>query len=222
MPEWVWVLVLWLVFADSHTMLSSNMLRPKLVAKLGEQPFLGVYSLVAFAIFVPLVMVYWDAKHTGPLLWNLRELAIVRLLAIVLAALAWAFIVASVMRPPPMSVAARGGSASYGLTRITRHPLFFGLALWGLSHVLLNGFLADIVFFGGFTVFGVLGAIHQDSRMRAKRSDLKAFYAETSLLPFAAIATGRNRLVLGELPWLSLALGVGVAILLYALHPWII
>ena len=222
MPEWVWVLLLWLVFADSLTVLSTNMLRPKLVAKLGEQLFLGVYSLVAFAIFVPLVMVYWGAIHSGPLLWQLRDVAGVPWLAVALAALGWALIVASLMRPPPMSVAARGTSASYGLTRITRHPLFTGLALWGLSHILLNGFLTDVVFFGGFALYGVLGAMHQDARMRTKRSDLKAFYAETSLLPFAAIATGRNRLVLGELPWLGLAIGVGVAILLYVLHPWMI
>ena len=46
-----------------------------------------------------------------------------------------------------------------------------------------------------------------------------SFFAETSLLPFVAILTGRNKLVLKELPWFALILGLAIAYGLYRLHP---
>ena len=63
--------------------LSSLRVRGRLVAALGERGFLGVYTLVAFATFVPLVGFYFSHKHEGPFLWYLgaqpaRALAHVR------------------------------------------------------------------------------------------------------------------------------------------------
>jgi len=86
--------------------------------------------------------------------------------------------------------------------------------------VLVNGWAADVVFFGGLALFVILGAAHQDARKRATQSDrLAGFYAATSALPFAAILAGRQRLVLRELPWIGLAVGVAAALGLYRLHP---
>ena len=65
------ILLLWAAFAASHMGLSSDRLRPRLVARLGERGFTALYSLLALAIFVPLVAVYFGDKHAGPLLWSL-------------------------------------------------------------------------------------------------------------------------------------------------------
>lgn len=220
MSGWGWVLFWWLAFALSHTVLSAAPVRESLVARLGEKPFLGLYSLVALATFVALVMAYGDSKATGPQLWDVRT-PITYGLAIVLSALAWAVVVAAFFQPSPTSMVPGTPTHSQGLTRITRHPLFMGLALWGLSHLLLSGFLSDVIFFGGFIVYGFLGAFHLDQRKRASEEPLDAFYRETSVLPFAAIATGRNRLIVSELPWLGLGLGLVVAVLLLIAHPWL-
>ena len=67
------IVCLWIAFAATHLGLSSLRLRPRLIAALGELGYQGVYSLVALATFVPLVAVYFDHKHTGPLLWDLGE-----------------------------------------------------------------------------------------------------------------------------------------------------
>src|SRR6266850_7806793 len=66
----VWLALLWAAFAGSHVLLSSTGLRPRLLARLGEQGFRGVYSLVALATFVPLIWVYGTHKHAGSLLWT--------------------------------------------------------------------------------------------------------------------------------------------------------
>ena len=62
---------LWLLFAATHMGLSSLRVRPRLVAALGPGPFAGLYSLLALAIFIPLVWVYLNDRHAGPLLWAL-------------------------------------------------------------------------------------------------------------------------------------------------------
>jgi protein-S-isoprenylcysteine O-methyltransferase Ste14 len=97
-----------------------------------------------------------------------------------------------------------------GMERITRHPFFTGTALVGVAHSLLAHRLTGVVFFGGLALFALAGAWHQDRKLLATRGDEHAtFMRRTSLVPFAAIATGRQRLVASELPLGAIALGAG-------------
>jgi uncharacterized membrane protein len=41
------------------------------------------------------------------------------------------------------------------LKRIMRHPFLTGVALWALSHLLVNGDLASIILFAGFGAFAI-------------------------------------------------------------------
>jgi uncharacterized membrane protein len=138
-----------------------------------------------------------------------------------LAVLGIAMIVAGVLHPSPALAGIKQARGARGLTRITRHPLFMGIALWALSHLLLNGFVTDVVFFGGMLAFSLAGAAHQDARKRATEDKrLGQFLAESSYWPFAAVIAGRNRVIWRELPWIALAIGAGAAVGTYALHPW--
>ncbi|MBI3042249.1 MAG: NnrU protein [Betaproteobacteria bacterium] len=219
----LWI-ALWLVlFAGTHLVLSSLAVRARLVAGLGEKPFLGLYSLVALATFIPLVSVYFDHRHGGGPLWNIVALPGMRPLAMLLAALGIALVAAGVLQPSPALAGMRKAAASRGLTRITRHPLFMGIALWALSHLLLNGFVNDVLFFGGLLAFSLVGAAHQDARKRVTdRERLAPFFAETSFWPFAAVLAGRNRAAWRELPWIGLAIGAAAAAGIYALHAWLL
>ena len=61
--------------------------------------------------------------------------------------------------------------------------------------------------------------MHQDRRKRVTEAGvLDEFYAETSLIPFAAIAAGRGKLVLSELPWIGIAVGGLASLALYHYH----
>jgi uncharacterized membrane protein len=202
-------------------MLSSLPVRSKLVSRLGEKAFLGLYSLVAFATFIPLVWVYLDNRHGGGVVWNLAGTTGVRPLAMALAVLGFAVIAGAYRNPSPAFVGIKKAWGARGLTRITRHPLFMGIALWALSHLLLYGFVTDVVFFGGMLAFSLAGAAHQDARKRATDKErLGQFFAESSFWPFAAIIAGRNRLIWRELPWFALTIGAAAAVGIYALHPW--
>lgn len=216
-----WIAFWWGMFAGTHLVLSSLPVRGQLIARLGEKGFVGLYSLIAFATFIPLVWVYFGNRHAGGVIWNLAAAPGVRPLGAALAVLAIALIVGGVLHPSPALVGMKQAWGARGLTRITRHPLFMGFALWALSHLLLNGFLTDVLFFGGMLAFSLAGAAHQDARKRATEEErLGQFFAESSYWPFGAIIAGRNRIIWRELPWIALAVGAAAAIGIYALHPW--
>ncbi|HUP25948.1 MAG TPA: NnrU family protein [Thermoanaerobaculia bacterium] len=214
------LLLLWLLFGITHSVPTSQGVRERLVARLGRGGYVGLYSLVSFATFVPLVWVYVANRHAGPLLWSLRNVSAVWWVAFALAGLGFTLTIFSFFQPSPFAMGAPSRLEPYGLTRITRHPLFMPVSWIAAGHLLLFGWATDIAFFGGLAAYTVLGCAHQDRRRRASEGPrLEAFFAQSSLLPFAAIFTGRTRLVLEELPWLGLAIGAGAAYGFFRLHP---
>lgn len=216
MSPWMWILLGWCMFGGTHILLSSQQLRPRLVARLGPLGFLGLYTVVAFACFIPLVSFYINHRHAGALLWSLPG---VHGIALALAGIFFALTIASFIQPTPLGSTPGARMHPYGLTRITRHPAFMSLGLWGLAHILVNGFASDVAFFGGFFAFAIVGCAHQDARKRAEnRPELREFFAQTSFWPFAAIIAGRSRLVISELPWVGLVVGLAAAAGAYYLH----
>src|SRR3970040_1984404 len=133
-----WIVFWWGTFAGTHMVLSSPPVRTRLIARLGDKAFLGLYSLIAFATFIPLVWVYLGNRRAAGLVWNLASVPGVRQLAMLLAVLGIAMIVAGVLQPSPALAGMKQAGGARGLTRITRHPLFMGISLWALSHLLLN------------------------------------------------------------------------------------
>jgi uncharacterized membrane protein len=179
------ILALWVVFALTHAVFSSNLVRPRSVLVLGERLFQGLYSLVAFAVFVPLVMVYAGSKHEGPLLWSIEPNLFMELTTRIGNTIAVMLMVAGLFRPSPTGVTGTPTRKPRGVQRITRHPLFMGIVLWALMHLLANGYASDVAFFGGFVFFGLLGSWHQDHRQTALPDGTYAKFCEQSpFLPF--------------------------------------
>lgn len=216
MQVWQQLVLLWLVFAASHMVLSHPPIRQALMEQMGGKAFMGVYSLISLAIFVPLVWLYLENRHQGPLLWNLVAVPGVKHFAMLLAVIGIAGVVAGYSQPAATSIVSKS-QAPYGLTRITRHPLFMALGLWGLSHCLINGFASDVAFFAGFPIFAIVGCAHQDARKRLD-ARFNSYFAYTSFWPFGAQISRRGGLVVAELPWLWLLVGVVVALGMFMAH----
>ncbi|MDX1497545.1 MAG: NnrU family protein [Salinisphaeraceae bacterium] len=211
----LWILFWWALFALSHTLIAEY--RAAFINRLGKLGYSLFYNAVSFATFIPIVGLYIQNPHGGGLLYAPPPW--LQTLGMGLATFGIALLPAALFKASPVSMIP-GNPTARGLIRITRHPLFMGFALWGLGHCLILGYTNDLLFFGGFAAFAVIGAAHQDSRKRRQDGErLGALYAETSLLPFGAIFAGRNKLVLGEIPWLLLGIGLALAFLLYRLHP---
>jgi uncharacterized membrane protein len=183
------VALLWLGFAGSHMALSSLRLRPQIADRIGEQAFRGLYSLVAFAFFIPLVWIYFAHKHSGPWLWSVSAGFVLQGLLYILMGVAFVLLVAAFAQPSPASILG-GKAVPKGVFRITRHPLLMGIATFGLVHLVPNGSLTDIVFFGGFVAFSLAGAWHQDLRKIAMETPgYREFCRATPFLPFSGQQT---------------------------------
>jgi uncharacterized membrane protein len=209
-------------FLGIHVLISGTRLRDRLVARIGERGFQGVFSLLSLGGLIWLCAAYAGAPYVplwGPLL-GLEPLALVLVLV--------AFLLIGVGLTTPSPTVVGGESAldadepARGILRITRHPFLCGVALWAAVHLLVNGDLAGTVLFGGILILALIGPASID-RKRERRLGARwaRFAAHTSSVPFAAILQGRNELHIGELGWWR----VGVALALYAAflasHRWL-
>lgn len=206
------------LFAATHLGLSHGRVREGLIAQFGPMGFRGIYSLISLGTLAPAAVIFWYERHAGPVLWVLpwwAELAI----ALPLMLLAAILLALSLATPSPIGFVPTRPEAR-GVLRITRHPMNMALALFGLAHLVANGALGDVAFFGfGFVVVGLAGAFHQDVRIGRKRGEeLREFRRTTSVLPFLAILRGRQRLELAELAWPMVGLGVIAWVALVVFH----
>jgi uncharacterized membrane protein len=223
----VFAIALWaLLFFGSHLVISSRTVRPRLIALLGERAYSGVYSLVALATFIPLVFAFARHKHAGAMLWNLREVPVVRWLVWLLMLFAFIIFIASFITPNPGSMGSQAGgkdaSVARGVLKISRHPGFVAFSIFGFAHLLMNGFVGDVIFFGSFPALSIIGGMHQDAR---KETQLGAAYRQleesTSFFPGLALIQGRQHWTAGDTPWLAIAIGLALTALIVLLHPTI-
>ena len=108
-----------------------------------------------------------------------------------------------------------------GLTRVTRHPFQWSVVLWAVSHMVANGDVVSVVFFGTFAILGLAGGVLIDRKKATSLGDdWIPFRDATSNIPFAAVVTGRNKLIAKEL---LAPVGVGLAGygLVYWGHEWV-
>ena len=110
-----------------------------------------------------MIKAYGDAPRT--ILWDAHTAIRHGSLTVMLIAIF--FVVCGVTSPNPgiMDMERKGlSSGAVGILKITRHPVMWGTALWGISHGLANGHLEGIVFFGSLSVLALVGASHIDFR----------------------------------------------------------
>jgi uncharacterized membrane protein len=112
-----------------------------------------------------------------------------------------------------------------GILTVTRHPVMWAFGLWALLHILANGDLAGLIFFGAFAALALLGTLAIEAKKRRNWSaeSWQVFAAATSNLPFLAIAQGRTRSDWRGLGWKTptIALALYVAIVFW-FHPQVI
>jgi uncharacterized membrane protein len=132
------------IFLGVHSVeIVSPTFRSRAVARLGEKPYKGIYSLLSIIGFVLLVWGYGVARQHpilvyAPPLW-MRHLTLLFMLPVF-----------------PLLLAA------YLPGRIkaaVKHPMLASVKVWAFAHLLANGMLADLLLFGGFLIWAVADRI---------------------------------------------------------------
>jgi uncharacterized membrane protein len=114
--------------------------RQKAIARLGEGPWKGIYSLLSAIGFVFIVWGFAQARYTASLLWTpfpgARHITVALMLASMLLLAAYLF-------------------KQSHITAAVHHPMVWSVAVFGLAHLVSNGSAADVVLFGAFFVWAL-------------------------------------------------------------------
>lgn len=209
-----------LVLLLTHFVPSAPGNRARIVGRIGAGAYMGLYSLVSVAALAWLCLA-WAAAPVVPLWWSapLQWVpAIVLPFALIL------FVSAYTTRNPTSfgQGAALLPENARGVLRITRNPLLWSVTAWGVAHLLANGDLASVLFFGTFAVLGGLGTVLLERKIAAREGPRwDAFAAVTSNVPFAAILRGRQRLDLREIGPVRIGAAFGATLAMVYLHEWL-
>ena len=209
-----------LIWLGIHFGIAGTRLRDGVVARIGERPFRGLFSLLSILAIVFLVW-SWGRASTTPL-WYAP--AWLRWVLVAAMPVAFVLFVASVSQRNPTMISGEAAMAQppTGILRITRHPMLWSFALWAAVHIAGNGDSAAIVFFGTFLVTALAGMPSIDAKLaRRDPAAWQALSATTSIVPFAAIAQGRNQFVPAEIGWLQVLIAVVAWAVVLSLHSWL-
>lgn len=216
MSDLVWLIIAISAFIAGHELLS-HPFRAPLVARVGERGFLLIYAVTALATLG------WAAQ-----VW--KGMAIDRLwpaptwlhwVCVGLMAFAAVLFVGSVTAPNP---ALMGQNASTmpmdgpprGVQRITRHPMMWSFAIWGVVHIIMSADSRTIVLGSGIVVMALFGAAMQDGKKKAQSPAYGDHMKATGFVPFAAQLAGRAS-------WSSAvpgAVALGGGLVLWAVIIW--
>jgi uncharacterized membrane protein len=117
--------------------------RRRMIVRLGEWPWKGLYSVIAVAGLLLIIWGYALARQEPVVLYTPP---------------AWLRHVAAVLLVPVFPLL----FATYLPGRIqsaTKHPMLAATKLWALAHLLANGTLADVLLFGAFLAWAVADRI---------------------------------------------------------------
>ena len=151
----LWLILGLVLFLGAHSVrVFAEDWRTRTRARVGENAFKGVYSLVSVLGFGLIIWGFGQARQQPVLLWTppvgMRHLAsLLTLLAFI--SLAAAYVPGNVIK-----------------ARL-HHPMVLGVKTWALAHLLANGMLAHVVLFGAFLLWAVLNFRAARQRDRAQQ-----------------------------------------------------
>ena len=133
-----------IVFLGAHVFVTRREARAGVIARMGEGPYKGLFSLVS-AIGLILI-VYGFARYRAdewinvwiPPLWT-RHLAVV---------LVW-----------PAAIFLVAAYIPGHIKRVLKHPMLVGVKLWAVAHLIANGDLGSIILFGSVLAWAVFDRI---------------------------------------------------------------
>jgi uncharacterized membrane protein len=170
------------IFLGVHSVrIVANGWRTQALARMGEGPYKGIYSVLSLLGFGLIIYGFGIARETPVVLWTppvgMRHAA--SLLTLV------AFILLAAAYVPRNGIKAR-----------VHHPMVLGVKSWALAHLLANGNLPHVLLFSAFLAWGVLDFIASRRRDRAAGVQYPAGTLPATALTVAA----------GGLAWMVFAL----------------
>jgi uncharacterized membrane protein len=200
-------------FLVAHLIPASRCLQAQLILLLGRTAYLTLYSLLSLVLLGWLIvaaqradaMWLWDP---APWQWYVPFIAM---------PMATFLLVAGLVSANPFSISLRSGTKPGPITVVTRHPVLWAFLIWATAHIPPNGTVVALLLFGAMALSSLLGFVLIDAKAR-KRLGPERWRKEaagTSVLPFAALLSGRAR-------WRALRPLILPALIAAALYGWFV
>ena len=135
-----------IIFFGVHLVPSFVNFRDKVISRLGEAKYKGLYSIAALIGLILIIYGMSEAEYKPiwePPIWSRNVVIITMLLSFYLFAAA---------------------DMKSNIKRFIRHPMLLGVLLWSCVHLFANGDLASITLFGCFAVFSLFGIASANRR----------------------------------------------------------
>jgi len=170
-----------IIFLGAHVFVTRRNERAALVARLGEWPYRGLFSLVSIIGIVLIAYGFASYRAAGPIaVWHPP---------------AWTrHIVVTLMWPASILIVA--AYIPGNIKRVLKHPMLAGVKTWAFAHLCANGDLGGIILFGAVLAWAVYDRI-----TLKHRSDPGA--------PPIPVGGGRNdiiAIIVGTIVYLALGL----------------
>lgn len=205
-----------LAFSLIHLFVAGSSVRQLIITTAGRTTYFGLFSIASLGSLAWMVLSYNKAIAGGALpLWDTYPAG--HWVAVVFMAPALILVIVGLLTKSPTAMMQEKlllqGDAAKGILRITRHPFLSGVAIWSAVHIIADGNMASLAFFGTFFVVVVGGARSIDHKRYVSHGQAwQDFTAKTSIVPFGAILQGRNSVNIKEMGWpLLLAVAVYAA-----------
>ena len=132
------------VFLGGHAFVTCRAQRAAVIARIGEGPYKGLFSLVAAIGLILIGYGFSVYRTTGWIdVWHPPR---------------WTYYVTQLLMWPA-SIFVVAAYIRGDLWRALKHPMLVGVKTWAVAHLISNGDLGSIVLFGSFLVWAVYDRI---------------------------------------------------------------
>jgi len=210
-------------FAIAHSGLAA--LRPKAETWVGARLYRVFFALVSIPFATVLIVYFIRHRYDGVQLWNVQGVPGVEPFVWIVSAISFVFLYPATFNLLEVAAVQKPQVHLYetGIIRITRHPQMVGQVMWCIAHTLWLGTTFMMVTSAGLILHHLFAVWHGDRRLASRYGEaFEVVKARTSVVPFAAIAQGKQTLKFGEFlkpAYLGIAIFVG---LFWWVHPTLI
>lgn len=208
------------MFAMAHSGLAALRMRGE--KYIGARAYRVIFALVSLPLAAILLIYFFNHRYDGVQLWQVQSVQGIKPLVWILSAISFLFLYPSTFNLLEVAAIAKPQVHLHetGIIRITRHPQMVGQIVWCIAHTLWIGSSFMVVTSLGLILHHLFGVWHGDRRLYQRYGDaFLELKQRTSVIPFLAIAQGRQ-----EFKWQEFArpayVGVVITIILFRwLHP---
>ncbi|KAK2389237.1 15-cis-zeta-carotene isomerase [Trifolium repens] len=189
------MLILILIFAVFHSGMAS--LRDAGEKLIGERAFRVIFAGISLPLALTTVVYFINHRYDGLQLWQLQSTPGIHQFLWLSNFISFFFLYPSTFNL--LEVAAVDKPKVHlwetGIIRITRHPQLVGQVIWCLAHTVWIGNSVAVAASIGLISHHLFGAWNGDRRLAIRHGeDFEIVKRRTSIIPFAAILDGRQRL----------------------------